>query len=33
MSLSIDGAPIATAVARNASLTPSASSLGPRPLR
>lgn len=33
MSLSIDGAPVATAVARNASLTPAASNLGPRPLR
>lgn len=33
MSLSIDGAPVATAVARNASLNPAASSLGPRPLR
>ena len=33
MSLNIDGAPIATAVARNAPMTPSASNLGPRPLR
>jgi hypothetical protein len=31
--LNIDGAPIATAVARNAPMTPSASNLGPRPLR
>lgn len=31
--LAVDGQPLATAVARNASLTPAASSLGPRPLR
>ena len=33
MSFNIDGAPVATAVARNAPMTPSASNLGPRPLR
>jgi hypothetical protein len=33
MSFSIDGAPVATAVARNAPMNPSASNLGPRPLR
>lgn len=33
MSFNIDGAPVAAAVARNASLTPAASNLGPRPLR
>jgi hypothetical protein len=33
MSLNIDGAPVATAVARNAPMNPSASNLGPRPLR
>ena len=33
ITLSVDGQPLATAVARNASLTPAASNLGPRPLR
>jgi hypothetical protein len=33
MSLNIDGAPIATAVARNAPMNYAASNLGPRPLR
>jgi hypothetical protein len=33
MSFNIDGAPVATAVAKNAPNVPSASNLGPRPLR
>lgn len=33
VTLSVDGQPLAAAVARNASLTPAASNLGPRPLR
>jgi len=33
VTVSVDGQPLATAVARNASLTPAASNLGPRPLR